>query len=412
MEVYLDNSATTRCAEEVREYMNKVFDAVYGNPSSMHHKGFEAENEVRRAREIIAKSLKVNEQEILFTSGGTESDNLSILGVARNNSNLRRGKHLISTRIEHPAVLGPLSALKEEGYEVTLLEVDASGRVDPAALREALREDTLLVSVMYTNNEIGSVQPLEELAAVIREKNPETLFHVDAVQGYGKAEIYPKKTGIDLLSVSAHKLHGPKGVGFLYINGYAGKPNVGRVKLTPLLYGGGQQGGLRSGTENVQGIAGMGKAVELVFRDLSEDIERLYELKAFFIEELQKIDGIARINGLPETGEERYSSESIGLIEAVRQTAPHIVSVSFEKIRAEVMLHALEEKGIYVSAGSACSSNKPAVSETLKAIGLPKELLDRTVRFSMSRETTKEELEYTLEALREIVPMLGRFVRR
>ena len=215
MEVYLDNSATTRCAEEVREYMNKVFDAVYGNPSSMHHKGFEAENEVRRAREIIAKSLKVNEQEILFTSGGTESDNLSILGVARNNSNLRRGKHLISTRIEHPAVLGPLSALKEEGYEVTLLEVDASGRVDPAALREALREDTILVSVMHTNNEIGSVQPLEELAAVIREKNPETQFHVDAVQGYGKAEMYPKKTGIDLLSVSAHKLHGPKGVGFL-----------------------------------------------------------------------------------------------------------------------------------------------------------------------------------------------------
>ncbi|MCR5789194.1 MAG: cysteine desulfurase [Lachnospiraceae bacterium] len=261
MEVYLDNSATTRCVKEVREYMDQVSDLVYGNPSSMHHKGFEADNEVYRAREIIAKSLKVNEKEILFTSGGTESDNLSILGIARNNSNLRRGKHLISTRIEHPAVLGPLSALEEEGFEVTLLEVDAFGRVDPADLRKALRDDTILVSVMHTNNEIGSIQPVEELSAVIRERNPETIFHVDAVQGYGKAELYPKKAGIDLLSVSAHKLHGPKGTSFLYINGYSGKPNVGRVKLTPLLYGGGQQGGLRSGTENVQGIAGMGKAV-------------------------------------------------------------------------------------------------------------------------------------------------------
>ncbi|MBQ7562416.1 MAG: cysteine desulfurase [Lachnospiraceae bacterium] len=402
MEVYLDNSATTRCADEVREYMDELLDVTYGNPSSMHNMGFEAEKAVRRAREIIAGSLKVSEQEILFTSGGTESDNLSILGVARNNSNLRRGRHLISTRIEHPAILMPLRELSEQGYEVTLLEVDSYGRVSPEALRAALRENTILVSVMHTNNEIGSVQPLEELAAVIKEKNPETLFHVDAVQGYGKSRIYPKKSGIDLLSVSAHKLHGPKGVGFLYINGYSGKPNVGRVKLTPLLFGGGQQGGLRSGTENVQGIAGMGKAVDLVFRDLEEDLERLYELKTFFIEEVRKIDGIAGINGLPEAP----------LPEAVRRTAPHIISVSFEKIRAEVMLHALEEKGIYVSAGSACSSNKPAVSETLKAIGLARDLLDKTVRFSMSRETTREELEYTLEALREIVPALERFVRR
>ncbi len=389
MEVYLDNSATTRCLDEVREYMDGLYDKIYGNPSSLHHMGVLAEKEIKRAKEIIAGSLKASEKEIIFTSGGTESDNMAIFGTVLSKSGTRKGKHIISTEIEHPAVLMPLKELSERGYEVTLLPVDRYGCVEPAKLRSALRDDTVFVSVMHTNNEIGSLSPLAELSEVIKEKDPSIVFHVDAVQGYGKFRINPKKLGIDLLSVSAHKIHGPKGVGFIYV-GY-------KTKIDPIIFGGGQQGGLRSGTENVQGIGGMAEAVRIIYNDLEQDVEKLYELKAFFVDGLLNTEGVAGINGLKEN---------------IRETAPHIVSVSFEDIRAEVLLHALEEKGIYVSAGSACSSNKKTVSSTLKAIGLDKKYLDSTLRFSFSRETTREELEYTLKALRELLPVLRRYVRR
>ena len=385
MEVYLDNSATTRTFPEVAELMSKIMCEDYGNPSSMHNKGVQAERYVRYGRETLAKILKVNEKEIYFTSGGTESDNLALIGCAM--ANYRAGKHLITTKIEHPAILQTMHYLEDQGFEVTYLSVDDKGQISLQELQNAMRKDTILVSIMHTNNEIGAVEPIAEAGRLIKSTNPSTLFHVDAVQGFGKYRIYPKRMGIDLLSVSGHKIHGPKGVGFLYIGE--------KVKIHNIIYGGGQQKNLRSGTENVPGIAGMAKAAEMLYNHLEEDAERLYSLKDYFCEGLRKIPDI-RINN-PEGME----------------GAPHIVSLSVAGVRSEVLLHALEDKGIYVSAGSACSSNKPhtAGSATMKAIKLPEEFLDSTLRFSMSVYTTREELDYTLQVMYDIIPMLRKFTR-
>ncbi len=383
MEVYLDNSATTKCFKDAAELMQKIMCEDYGNPSSMHLKGMQAENYVRSAKEIIAKNLKVNEKEILFTSGGTESDNIALIGCCM--ANYRAGRHLITTRIEHPAILQTMKYLEEQGFEVTYLPVDQDGRIQISDLEKAIRKDTILVSIMHTNNEIGSLQPIEEAGACIKRMNPAIIFHVDAVQGFGKFRIYPKRMNIDLLSVSGHKIHGPKGVGFLYINE--------KIKMKPILFGGGQQKGMRSGTENVPGIAGLAKAVEMIYTDLEEEVDRLYRLKDHFIKGVEQIPDIW-INGL--TG---------------RDSAPHIVSVSIRGVRSEVMLHALEDKGIYVSAGSACSSNKPQTSETLKAIGVEKDLLDSTIRFSFSVFTTEEEIDYTVKVMYDVIPMLRKYTR-
>lgn len=386
MECYLDNSATTRCFDSVAELVTKMMCEDYGNPSSLHNKGMQAETYVRYAKDVISKNLKVDPKEIFFTSGGTESDNLALRGAAY--ANCRRGRHLITTRIEHPAVLQTMQYLEEQGFEVTYLPVDENGRIRPEELRQEIRPDTILVSVMHTNNEIGALQPIVEAGELIKKTNANTLFHVDAVQGYGKFRIHPKKMHIDMLSVSAHKIHGPKGVGFLYVGE--------KVKIRPIVFGGGQQRGLRSGTENVPGIVGMAKAVEEVYANLEADTERMYELRRMFTEGVGQLEQV-RVNGLPG-----------------RQSAPHVVSVSFAGVRSEVLLHALEEKGIYVSAGSACSSNHPdtAGSATLRAIGLQKELLSSTIRFSFSVFTTKEEIRYTLQALQELVPALRRYTRR
>ncbi len=385
MEVYLDNSATTRTFPEVAELMSKIMCEDYGNPTSMHNKGVQAERYVRYGRETLAKILKVNEKEIYFTSGGTESDNLALIGCAM--ANYRAGKHLITTKIEHPAILQTMHYLEDQGFEVTYLSVDDKGQISLQELQNAMRKDTILVSIMHTNNEIGAVEPIAEAGRLIKSTNPSTLFHVDAVQGFGKYRIYPKRMGIDLLSVSGHKIHGPKGVGFLYIGE--------KVKIHNIIYGGGQQKNLRSGTENVPGIAGMAKAAEMLYNHLEEDAERLYSLKDYFCEGLRKIPDI-RINN-PEGME----------------GAPHIVSLSVAGVRSEVLLHALEDKGIYVSAGSACSSNKPhtAGSATMKAIKLPEEFLDSTLRFSMSVYTTREELDYTLQVMYDIIPMLRKYTR-
>ncbi len=387
MEVYLDNSATTKVFPEVAELMTKIMCEDYGNPSSLHMKGVAAENYVRYAKETLARLLKVNEKEILFTSGGTESNNLALIGCALANS--RRGKHLITTQVEHPAILKTMQHLESLGYQVTYLPVDKRGRICLEDLHRAMTPQTILVSIMHTNNEVGARQPIEEAGAMIKRMNPGTLFHVDAVQGFGKARIYPKKMNIDLLSVSAHKIHGPKGVGFLYVND--------KVKIQPILFGGGQQQNLRSGTENVPGIAGLAKAAEMMYAHLEEDEKHLYRLKDMFIEGVKKLEGV-QINGL--------------LNGSIEGTAPHIVSVSFAGVRSEVLLHALEDKGIYVSAGSACSARKPQPSATLKAMGIDKDLLSSTIRFSFSVFTTEEEIHYTLEQMYGMIPMLRKFTRR
>ena len=389
MEVYLDNSATTRTFPEVAELMTKIMCEDYGNPSSLHMKGVQAEQYLRYAKETLARILKVAEREILFTSGGTESDNLALIGCAR--ANARRGNHLITTRIEHPAILQTMHYLEENGYRVTYLPVDSNGQIRLEDLHRAMTPETILVSIMHTNNEIGALQPIAEAGALIKRRNPNTLFHVDAVQGFGKAKIYPKKMNIDLLSVSGHKIHGPKGVGFLYVGD--------RVKIQPILFGGGQQQNLRSGTENVPAVAGLAKAAEILYGCFEEDIDRLYQCKKYFIEGISKIDNVV-INGL-------LPDAPFG-----EGTAPHIVSVSFAGVRSEVLLHALEEEGIYVSAGSACSAHKPQPSATLKAIGVEKSLLESTIRFSFSVYTTFEELDYTLQVLYDKIPMLRRYSRR
>ncbi len=383
MEVYLDNSATTRCFDEVAQLMMKIMCEDYGNPSSMHHKGVEAEQYLRYARETLAKILKVNEKEILFTSGGTESDNIALIGTAM--ANHRTGRHLITTQIEHPAIMQTMRYLENQGFRVTYLPVDKQGRISLHDLERAITKDTILVSIMHTNNEIGSLQPIAEAGELIKRINPKTAFHVDAVQGFGKFRIYPSRMKIDLLSVSAHKIHGPKGVGFLYINE--------KLKISPIMYGGGQQKGMRSGTENVPGIAGLAKAAELMYENLDTDMERLYSLRERFIEGVSKIEDV-KVNGCQ--GE---------------KSAAHIVSLSVRGIRSEVLLHALEDRGIYVSAGSACASNKPQTSATLKAIGLERDLLDSTIRFSFSIFTTEEEIEYTLQALEDMIPALRRYTR-
>lgn len=383
MEAYLDNSATTKCSSKAAKIMVKVLTEDYGNPSALHNKGMEGENYLKDARSKIAKTLKVNDKEIIFTSGGTESNNLALIGTAI--ANKRRGMHIISTPIEHPSVANPLAALEEMGFEISYLPVDDKGIIDLKALSDEIRPDTILVSVMHVNNEIGTIEPIREAANIIKQKNSTTLFHVDAIQSYGKVEILPKKMNIDLVSVSGHKIHGPKGSGFLYISE--------KVKCKPILLGGGQEWGYRSGTENVAAIAGLGVAAEEMFKNFDKYQNRLYELKDYFVDEVQKIDRVTLNGPLDVHG------------------APHIVSISVEGVRAEVLLHALEEKYIYVSAGSACSSNKPAISKTLQAIGLKKNLLDSTIRVSFSVHTTKEELDYAIEQMQDIIPKLQKYTR-
>ncbi len=402
MEIYLDNSATTRVYGDVVDLVAKAMTEDYGNPSSMHHLGVVAENYTKKAAEEIAKTLKVAARDILFTSGGTESDNIAIIGGAM--AKHRIGKHLITTAVEHPAVLNTMKYLEQQGFEVTYLPVKGDGRIDLAELSAALRDDTVLVSIMAVNNEVGARQPVEEAAKIIHDKNPDILFHVDAVQAYGKYRFSPKQTGIDMMSVSGHKIHGPKGIGFLYVRS--------GVKLIPINFGGGQQNGLRSGTLNVPGIAGLGRAAEEIYSGFYEKTERLYALKLRLITGLNHALADIKINGLPDLDKDVSELSEEELLEAIKQTAPHIVSVSVKGVRAEVLLHALEDKEIYVSAGSACASNHPQVSATLKAIGVEKNLLDSTVRLSMSEFTTEQEIDDAVKAFSEIVPMLREFSRR
>lgn len=387
MEAYLDNAATTPVFPEVKEIMVKVMEEDYGNPSSKHTKGMEAEQYIRKAKEIISGCLKCQPKEIIFTSGGTESNNMAFIGAAI--ANRRAGKHIITTRIEHASVYEPMAYLEEMGYEVTYLPVDPAGRVSVEDIENALRDDTFLVSVMYVNNEIGSVQRIGEIGEALHRRNPDILFHVDAIQAFGKYKIVPGRLGIDMMSVSAHKIHGPKGTGFLYIRD--------GVKIRPILFGGGQQGGMRSGTENVPGIAGLGVAVQQIYQNHADKREHFFRMKKMLIEGLQQYEGVVihGVDGLP-----------------LEETAPHIVSAGFSSVKSEVMLHALAQEGVFVSSGSACSSNHPELSGTLQAVGVKGEMLDSTLRFSFSVITTAEQVMYAVETVGKLLPVLRKFTKR
>lgn len=380
MEAYFDNSATTPVYPEVRDLMVKIMEEDYGNPSSLHMKGVTAARYIKDARESLAGEMKVMPKEIVFTSGGTESNNMALIGGAL--ANRRAGNKIITTSVEHASVGNPMEFLAGMGFDVVRIGVDSCGQIDMDQLMSEVDDDTIIVSVMYVNNEIGTVMPIADIARLIKEKNPNVLFHVDAIQAFGKYRIYPKRMGIDMMSISGHKFHGPKGVGALFIRD--------RVKVKPIIYGGGQQSGMRSGTENVPGIAGMAFAAEITYNGLEEKMEHLRQLKEHLISELTQIDDV-------------YSNSG---------DAPHIASITFKGVRSEVMLHALEEREVYVSSGSACSSNKQHASGTLKAIGLPQDKLESTLRFSFSPENTMEQVDYAVECCRQLLPVLRRYVRK
>lgn len=384
MDVYFDNSASTKVSEKAIEIMLKTMRDDYANTSAKHIKGVESESYVKDAADIIAKTLKVKKGEIIFTSGGTESNNMALIGGAM--SRKRYGKHIIISGIEHPAVYMPAEFLTEQGFELSVLPVNSEGQVDLELLKSTLRDDTVLVSVMYVNNEIGAIEPVEEISRIIKAKNKDILFHVDAIQAYTKLRINPKSQGIDMLSASGHKFHGPKGVGFLYIDS--------NVKINPIIFGGGHQRGMRSGTLNTTGIAGMGAAAKEAYENFDERISKISDLKYYLMDELEKLEGAVLNTGRGEN------------------FAPQVISVSFEDIRAEVLLHALEDRGIYVSSGSACSSNHPGISGTLKAIGIREDLLDATIRISLSELNNKEEADYFIKNLKELLPLLRKFVRK
>lgn len=384
MEAYFDNAATTRVYPEVQAVVDRMMTEDFGNPSSLHRVGIDAEQCVKEAQAAIARILRADPKEVYFTSGGTESNNWALFGTAR--AAKRRGKHITISSIEHAAVASPARALEEMGFEVTRIGVDGQGYVDPQAVADAVREDTILVSMMAVNNEIGTIEPVKEIAELVKKKNPDTVMHVDAIQAFGKIPVRPGRSRIDLLSVSGHKIHGPKGTGILYIKE--------GTKIMPLIFGGGQQNDMRSGTDNVPGIAGLALAAQMVCGAMTENAMRMDHLRKLLADGAEEACG-AVING-PELSD----------------AAPHIINLSFPGIRSEVLLHALEDKGIYVSAGSACSSHRHSESATLTAIGLPKERIDSAVRFSFCEQNTPEQVIYAIGVLKELVPQLRRFTRR
>ena len=382
MEIYLDNSATTKPYQEVVDKMVLALTTQYGNPSSIYKKGIEVEREIKEIRRNIARSLGAKETEIYFTSGGTECNNTIIRSVAKLNRKTKN--HIISTVIEHPSVLNTLKDLEADGFEVTYLPVGKDGKISLEDLKNAIKKETILVSVMHVNNEIGTIQPIEEIGKYLKSLDEKVYFHVDGVQSYAKIKFRPSRYNIDFMSVSGHKLHGPKGIGFMYV-----KEN-NRIK--PLLTGGGQEIGIRSGTENVPGIYGIGEAVRILNQDLEETIDKIRGLRDLLKEEiLANIDNV-KINS-PEDG------------------VCHVLNVSFRGVRGEVLLHYLEQKEIYVSTGSACSSKKKG-SHVLNAIGLTPDEIEGAIRFSLSDLNTKEEIIKTVEVLKESVSDLRMIIGR
>ncbi|MDP4092766.1 MAG: cysteine desulfurase family protein [Bacillota bacterium] len=376
-EIYLDNAATTRAYDEVISYMNDINIKYYGNPSSMHTKGIEAEKLLKLARERIAGSMGAVPGEIYFTSGGTEANNMAIFGYLE--ANRHSGKHIITTAVEHPSVLEVYKYLSKKGYTVDFINPDSQGIIDLNMLESKITSETALISLLYVNNETGAVQPVQEVVEIKNRLNRNAAIHMDAVQAYGKIRINPGKSGIDLMSVSSHKIHGPKGCGALFVrNG---------IKLQSILFGGGQENKLRSGTENVPGISGFGLASEITFRNINENSQKLSALKSRFIELLEEKIQDYRV----------ISNEN---------SSPYILNVAFKNLKAEVLLHHLEERGIFVSTGSACSSRRNTSSHVLKAMAVEPCYIDGAIRFSFSSFTSIEDIEYTVSALVDIIPRI------
>lgn len=380
--VYLDNSATTCVYKESATLATDAMCNSYGNPSSLHRKGLEAEKLIKKAKEQIADTIKASPAEIYFTSGGTEADNLAIIGGCSAN----RGKHIISSNIEHPAVMSALQHMEKNGYSIDRVPVKKNGVVDIEKFAKMLRKDTVLTTCMLVNNEIGTIEPVEKMGKLLRKANPAAIFHIDAVQGYGKMPIDVSILDADFISLSSHKIHGPKGVGALYIRS--------KSKILPIQFGGGQQNGIRPGTENVPGIAAFGLSAELCHRDMAKKIEKMAYLKKRLKSGILKNIDDVLIN-TPEEG-----------------SAPHILNVSFAYVKSEVLLHSLETDGIYVSSGSACSSHKKGPSYVLTAIGLDKKMIDGSIRFSLSEFTTEAEIDYTVEKLSENVKNIRKLLKR
>ena len=376
MKVYLDNNATTKVDEEVVKAMIPYFSEHYGNPFSLHLFGNETGLAVTQARQTIADILKAKPNEIIFTASGSEADNLAIRGIAK--AYKHRGKHIITSTIEHPAVKNTFMDLMEDGFEITMVPVDENGVMIMDEFKKALREDTILVSVMHANNEVGSFQPIEEIAKITKERK--IIFHVDAVQTMGKVEIYPEKMGIDLLSFSGHKFHAPKGIGVLY--------KRDGVRLARIITGGNQEGKRRPGTSNVPYIVGLAKALEMAVANMKEEWNREETLRDYFEDEVSKRIPEIKING---KGARRLPGTS---------------SITFKYLEGESMLLNLSLKGIAVSSGSACSSDSLQPSHVLLAMGVPAEFAHGTLRFSLSKYTTKEEIDYTIESLVEIIGKL------
>lgn len=375
--IYLDNSATTRPYDEVTAHMAAVASNTYGNPSSMHTLGIEAERLVKAAREKTAGALGADPREIYFTSGGTESNNMAVMGYLEGNP--RKGKHIVTTAIEHPSVLELYRHLGQAGYKVDYIGVGRDGRLNTDELASKIGSETALISIILVNNETGAIQPLEEIAAIRDARNRGAALHVDAVQAFGKLRLHPARSGVQLMSVSSHKIHGPKGVGALYASR--------SIKLKPLIYGGGQEASLRSGTENVPGISGFGLAAEMTMERLEPNREKVAAVRQTFTEALAG-SGVAHGVISPE------------------DSSPYILNIAFEGLKAEVLLHHLEERRIYVSTGSACSSRKNVRSHVLTAMGIGPGLIDGAIRFSFSAFNTQEDAIDTAEALKEIVPRI------
>ena len=377
-EIYLDNSATTKPYDEVLDYMHEVSRLYYGNPSSLHTKGIEAENLLKQARSQIAETLAVDPKDILFTSGGTEANNLAILGCLYGNPRL--GKHIITSEIEHPSVLEVYKYLATNGFRVDYIRVNSNGTLDIDDLKSKLDDDTSLVSLIHTNNEVGAVLDIGAVKNAMIERSPKAVLHIDAVQTYGKTLLRPVDSSIDLLSFSSHKIHGPKGVGALYVRK--------GLRLKPLLIGGGQELNIRSGTENVPGICGFGLAAQIIHSDLNKNYEHVLALKQHFERSI--------IEEFPDA-----------LINSYEHASPYIINISFANLKAEVLLHHLEQKGIFVSTGSACSSKKNHHSHVLKAMGVNPKMIDGAIRFSLCASNTFEEIDETISALKEIIPVIS-----